>query len=280
MDQCETYPWSDEKTYEYFWKWEGDYYTVMNPAAPELKKLRPDMIYSLVELVEKNHRTVDTIRCFDTGKIWPLADKKPKEVKTVGMVSYKKAVNNREEDTILDIKQQVFGLLKTLGIKGATLETLHETFFHPKKQAAIKIGDTPIGYIATVHPLVLQNYKISETSQLSVAVLDMDKLQGYMTDEVNKSYETLQDQIVYRDVCFVIDKDKSWETVFEPISTLNNIGNINVFDLYAGSKLPEGKKSVAFTFSIKGDGTMTSEQINEITQQVIKAAESNGATLR
>lgn len=144
MDQCETYPWSDEKTYEYFKKREGEYYTVLNPAAPELSKLRPDMIYSLMDLVEKNHRTFDEIRCFDTGKIWPLVDKKAKEVKVVGMVSYKKSIHNRQEDTILDIKAQVFGMLSKLGIQNVELQTISEEYYHPKKQAVLMIEEVPI----------------------------------------------------------------------------------------------------------------------------------------
>lgn len=282
MNQCETYPWADEKTYAYFHKRDGEYYTVMNPAAPELSKLRPDMIYSLMDIVEKNHRTFDEIRCFDTGKIRPLADKQPKEVKVVGMVSYKKTVNSRQEDTVLDLKSHTFNMLSKLGIQNVTIEPMHESYFHPKKQARLMIGDIPVGYIATVHPLVQQKYKISETAQVSVSILDMDKLQKLMNMNPDNSrwYETLQDQIVYRDVCFVIDKDKSRDSIMNPIKALNNISDIEIFDLYAGDKLPEGKKSVAFTFSIQWDGTMTSEQINEVIQEVVKTGESHGATLR
>ena len=78
----------------------------------------------------------------------------------------------------------------------------------------------------------------------------------------------------------MIDKDKSRESIMNPIRSLSNISDIQIFDLYAGDKLPEGKKSVAFTFSIKGDGTMSSDQINEVIQEVVKTGESHGATLR
>lgn len=129
--------------------------------------------------------------------------------------------------------------------------------------------------------MIQQKYKIGEASQITVAVLDMDKLQGYMhTAPEAISYETLQDQIVYRDLCFVIDKDKTWDALLTPIKQLDTINNIEIFDLYAGNKLPEGKKSLAFTFSIKGDGTMTTEQINTILQKVIQTAEAHGAQLR
>ncbi len=234
MDQCETYPRADEKTYDYFMKREGDYYTVMNPAAPELSKMRPDMIYSLMDIVEKNHRTFDEIRCFDTGKIRPLHNKQPKEVKVVGMVSYKKAITKWDEDTILDVKSHTLQMLAKLGIKNVTIEAMHESHFHPKKQALIKIGDMPIGYMASVHPLILQKYKIPETAQVSVSILDMGKLQDIMNlNDATKEYETLQDQIVYRDVCFVIDKDKPRSAVMDEIKKLKTIGDLEVFDLYA-----------------------------------------------
>ncbi len=105
----------------------------------------------------------------------------------------------------------------------------------------------------------------------------MDALKEYMQKpaETAVSYKTLQDQIISRDVCLVIDKDKSWDTILDPIRKLDTISNIEIFDLYAGNKLPEGKKSIAFTFSIQGDGTMTSEQINTIIQSVVQTAEKH-----
>ena len=66
----------------------------------------------------------------------------------------------------------------------------------------------------------------------------------------------------------------------EPLSVMTDITNLNIFDLYAGDKLPAWKKSIAFSFTLKGDGTMTSEQINTVVQKVVKEAEKYGATLR
>lgn len=105
----------------------------------------------------------------------------------------------------------------------------------------------------------------------------MDALKEYMQKPVDTAvtYKTLQDQIVTRDVCLVIDKEKSWDMILDPIRKLDAISDIEIFDLYAGNKLPEGKKSIAFTFSIQGDGTMTSEHINAIIQDVVQTAEKH-----
>jgi len=235
MDQVETYPWADEKTYAYFGNSNQEHYTIINPSSPETSKLRPDMIYSMMEIVEKNHRTFDEIKAFDTGKIRPSADKRLVEMKALGMIAYRKTVNSRQEDTVLDMKSHVIGLLQKLGVTEIAFPTTTESHFHPKKQAHIMADGEMIGYIATIHPLVQQNYKIPETAQVSVASLDMEKLQKYMTgsNENNNEYNTLQDQIVYRDVCFVLDKDKTRDSVLDPIRKLQNISDINIFDIYA-----------------------------------------------
>lgn len=276
MDQVETYPWAEEKSYNRFREVDtSKLLTVINPAAPELSKLRPEMIYGMMELIEKNHRTFDEINCFDTGKIRPVVKGTPIEVKALGIISYKKTVSNRQDDTILSMKSHIRNLLLKVGVKEVSfMETTHP-FFHPKKQAEIMVNGEIIGYIATVHPLTQQAYKIPESAQVTMASVSMAKLQEYMSKPVdnNIEYTTLQDQIVYRDVCFVIDHDKPRSSVLEPIKKMPAIGNIEVFDLYSGNKIPEGKKSIAFSFSLKGDGTMTSEQINEHVQKIVATAE-------
>lgn len=93
-------------------------------------------------------------------------------------------------------------------------------------------------------------------------------------------YETLQDQIIYRDLCFVLDESQDFGTILNPIKALPQIEEIEIFDLYQGENLPQGKKSVALTMKIKGDGTLKTEQINEIMNSAIKEAEKNGGQLR
>ena len=97
--------------------------------------------------------------------------------------------------------------------------------------------------------------------------------------EINYSYETLQDQIVYRDLCFVIDEDKEFDEILDVIKTIKEIDWIEVFDLYKWNNLPEWKKSIAFKIKISWEN-MTTEQINEVMNKAIKAWEKIWAVLR
>ncbi|HOG15375.1 MAG TPA: hypothetical protein PK674_02200, partial [Candidatus Absconditabacterales bacterium] len=85
--------------------------------------------------------------------------------------------------------------------------------------------------------------------------------------------------IVWRDLCFVIDQEKDFGEVLNIAKNVEGVADLEIFDLYKGNNLPEGKKSVAFKIKIKGENMQT-ENINEIMNKVIKQVESSGAKLR
>lgn len=157
--------------------------------------------------------------------------------------------------------------------------------FHPKKQAKLILrnGATllEIGIIATLHPLVMKTMKFPETAQLCVLELNLELLKAFVHQTSNeKDYETLQDQIVWRDLSFVVSVKETFEQVITALQKMKEIDEIRVFDLYQGENLGEGKKSVSVQIKIKGDGTMTTDAINTVMQSAIKKVEATGASLR
>jgi len=73
------------------------------------------------------------------------------------------------------------------------------------------------------------------------------------TSEHIYTYETLQDQIIWRDLCFVVDTDKDFEELLSAIKKVPEIEEIEVFDVYAGKNLGEDKKSVSIKIKIVGN---------------------------
>lgn len=90
----------------------------------------------------------------------------------------------------------------------------------------------------------------------------------------------MQDQILRRDLSFVLDEKADFSELLKRIRSIPEIKDLQVFDLYQGENLPAGKKSLSIKIKLVGDGNMTTEQINEIMQKAIKKAESVGAELR
>ena len=68
-------------------------------------------------MVIKNHKTVDEIRIFDTGKAWPTVDNKLTETRDVGIVSYRNKVTTWQDDPRLDVKNACIAALRAAGVK-------------------------------------------------------------------------------------------------------------------------------------------------------------------
>lgn len=120
-----------------------------------------------------------------------------------------------------------------------------------------------------------------ENAHLSFMELNLDLLKSLVGKASNeKEYESLQDQIVWRDLSLVISKEETFEKVISAVEKVHGVSDVRVFDLYQGESLGAEKKSISLQIKIKGDGNMTTEQINEVLQKAIQAGEKAGANLR
>lgn len=256
--------------------------------------MRDKMLYNFISIAQKNSKFFDSFKLFDIGKVRNktralittgldprYAEQHISEHLTLGALIYQKNNENWQTDTILSLKGIVEQIINQLGIKGKIFfEKSEFSCFHPKKQAKILLrnGAVPLelGYIATLHPLQLQNYKFPETAQLSFLELDLDFIKSLMFQQgYEKEYETLQDQLLRRDLSFVLENDADFGTVIAALEKMAAIEQVKVFDLYQGANLGEEKKSISLQLKIKGDGSMTTEAINTILQEAIKKGEQS-----
>jgi len=152
---------------------------------------------------------------------------------------YQKNIDQWNKDPILEAKHIVRILAKELELGNVVFEKSSTPQFHPKKQATIKIGDLVIGFVGALHPLILQNNKITETSGVVYLSLNITAIVENIKEasEHTYTYETLQDQIIRRDICFVVDANKSFDAVITAVKKVPEVQEIEVFDVYAGKNL-------------------------------------------
>ncbi len=302
-NQVETYPRVSEKELNELGGDANILYTLQNPVNPEKPYLRAGMHYELLNHTAKNSKFFDEFKIFDIGKIRKKSEKNLKNLKDasnenfasslvnetsqLGILLYKKHIASREQDTLLEGKTIVATLLKELGITQDIIRTKTDgDKYHPKKQATIEVmtKDWPymIGFIGNFHPLVLSSLKIPENAGVTYIGLDIDKLVALTQNENDHIYtfETLQDQIIRRDLCFVIDANKSFDDIISAVKNVDEVKEVEVFDVYAGKNLGDDKKSVSIKIKITGNGDTTTDQINDIMNKAIKAGESAGGSLR
>ena len=300
----ETYPWfnSNKEKSEIAGLPVSDAYfdkllSLKNPTAPENKYLRDTLFFNLLGVIEKNFRFFDKIKIIETWKIFRKGQKRNEsseenqnfsceERLVAGAMMYQKDVKNWQNNNIFVLKNLIKKILKEYNLKGLLEikpgldnEDLQK-LSHPKQAGTILLNKQPIGKIFTLHPYYHKNFKFPEKAQITYIEIDLDKLIDLKKKSKQKpiqkvQYYTLEDQIVERDLSFVIPKSDNYGKILQAVSKIKQIIDVETFDLYD----LWDEKSISIRIKIYGEN-MTSEDINQVMEKAIKEAEKVGARLR
>ncbi len=293
-DQLQTYPRCDETFFDLLGYNRKDLIQLLNATSPELSYLRPSLIPNLLLAVAKNAKIYSEFILFDSGQTWNRSEtfsrylnKQSFETTRLWIVRYKKVVSGWKDDALLDVKAMIQSLIGASGLSDDKLiyKSTEHTYYHPKKQGEVIYDGMVIGTIAQLHPTILEVLKIETTAQVVVVELVLETLnnllwsQGYSFQSEAK-YQTIQDQILTRDLCFVVDQAMGFGDIVSVVQAIDGIQNVELFDLYQGEHLPQGNKSLAMTITIVWDGSWTTNQINAVMNTAIAEVEKIGGKLR
>ena len=153
-------------------------------------------------------------------------------------------------------------------------------YLHPGRQANIIYDNNVIGYIGEVHPEVLDNYGIAD--KVYVTVLDMPEIVARATFDVK--YEGIAKYpAVSRDISMVMKKELLAGEV-EAIIRKNGgqlLESYHLFDIYEGSQIKEGYKSMAYSISFRAkDRTLEDKDITEVMNKILNALSKLDIELR
>lgn len=153
-------------------------------------------------------------------------------------------------------------------------------FFHPGRQANICYGGTVVGYIGEIHPTVAANYSIKE--RVYVAVLDMPEI--VKDASFDRKYQGIAKfPAATRDISMVVPKAilaGDIEKVFDEKGG-QYLESYQLFDIYEGSQIKLGYKSLAYSLTFRGkDKNLEENDITSAMNKILKALESMGIELR
>ena len=155
-----------------------------------------------------------------------------------------------------------------------------KAFLHPGRQAAILYEGDMVGYLGEVHPDVLDNYKIGEKAY--VAVLDMPAVTPHTSFD-RKYTGIAKYPAVSRDLSMVVPKNILVGQIEEMIVQRGGkiLESYNLFDIYEGSQILEGYKSVAYSITFRAkDHTLEEREINGAMNKILNGLKSMGIELR
>jgi phenylalanyl-tRNA synthetase beta chain len=262
---------------------------IKNPLVEDQSVMRTTMVYGLLDTLRKNaNNGCPDLSIFEIGRTFLNCGegKLPEESNVLaGLLSG--AMNtdmwgSKLSADFYDIKGCVENLFLDLKLNNVHYRSADtQSFLHPGKSCGVYIGDIKIGYLGTLHPNVLENMDLKNTAY--IFELNLDILAEHYQDSITYK-EISKFPAITRDVAFLVpgsmETDYMLKIVFNQEEDL--LENVGIFDIYADSGLPEGKKSLGLRFSYRAsDRTLTDIEVNNIHEKIVQnTIQQTGAKIR
>ncbi len=250
---------------------EGVVVSLKNPIAG-LSVMRSTLFAGLVRTMQNNiNRGAESIKLFELARVFYSEDENAQPLKIAGLLYGNRDQinwsNQRCEVDFYDIKSEVEILLNnTSEIKFVACADYQ--FLHSGRCAKIYACGKEIGIMGQLHPLVGQTLGLDSLPYMFE--LDINALTEH---DIVFSFQPISKyQKVTRDLAFITDSSLSVGLMINYIKSCNidDLRDVVVFDIYKGSHLGEGKKSIAIKLIFQADKTLTDEEIEVKVNQVIK----------
>ncbi len=251
---------------------------IINPLGDEYSTMRTQLTTSMLTVLATNiNKKIPNGRFYEISKRFipkalPLCEQ-PLEIPTMSIGIY-----GKDED-FFTLKGLIESVCKVFGAH-TQYERSNEPYLHPGRQALVKANNKECAVFGEVHPAVADSYGID--TKVYVAEIKLDVLLGI--EKRKTVYKPLPKfPAVERDFAVLVDSEIPVGTLEKAISSGAGrlLERIELFDIYQGSQIPDGKKSVAFSVFLRSpDATLTDNEIDTINQKIISKLEAVGGILR
>jgi phenylalanyl-tRNA synthetase beta chain len=258
---------------------------MLNPLSNDLSAMRQSLLFSGLEAVSYNiNRRNSDLKLFEFGKTYhklPSGYVEPKHLTLFasGNRSEESWRNDQKPSDFFLFKGYVTSVLERLGIlkiqnKPATSDVFAEGM-------AIACGNDILVEFGTVKKSILKHFDIKQ--EVFYADFNWNLILKLISTKI-KFTDIPKYPEVRRDLALLVDQSVAFDAIYSIARQTEKslLKDINLFDVYEGKNLPEGKKSYAVSFTLQDNSkTLTEEQIDKIMNKLQKNMEIElGASLR
>lgn len=259
---------------------------MLNPLSSDLSVMRQSMLFSSLEAVSYNNNRRNTdLKLYEFGKTYhkiegSFIEKKHLTITVTGNAQAENWNFTQKPSDFFLFKGYVMSVLSKLNLdkKVKTVPVSHDVF---SEGVALAIGAEIIGEIGTIKKSVLKHFDVKQ--DVFFADLNWEAIQKYVSNKI-KLVEIPKFPEVRRDLALLVDHTVTFEQLYviSKQTEKSLLKEINLFDVYEGKNLPQGKKSYALSFILQDTSkTLTDIQIDKIMSKLQSNFESQlGATLR
>ena len=253
---------------------------LMWPMTVERSALRQNILSGMLDTVAYNvNRKNSNLAIYEIGKIFhQTGDVQldlPQEVETFafaisGLVAEKDFQTQPVPVDFFYAKGIVEALAEKLNLDIDFVAEKGLNSMHPGRTASILLDGEVIGFVGQVHPQTVKNYGIPETY---VAEINLTAVEASL-----KPSQTFQEIIkfpaVSRDMALLLPAETTHKEVVSAIESagVKRLTNIKLFDVYAGTNIEEGKKSMAYSLTFQNpEASLTDEEVAKFMEKISQA---------
>lgn len=264
----------------------GSTITLASPLSEERKNVRRSILPSLLESVAYNlARNQENIGLYEISDVTNEENSENRlAIAISGNLQENKWNHYDVKADFYVMKSILITILEQLGFDKARIfikeNTENTQFFHPYQSASIYIAKQWIATFGVVHPKIEKHYDIknSVVAEMNLSALTNMKVSTLKYKPLSK-YPS-----VTRDIALLADKAVTFEHLKTIIQKIGKqlVKEIEVFDIYEGKYVEEGKKSIAIRIVLQSDNeTLETNQVNDlITKMINELEEKCNVTLR
>ena len=255
-----------------------------NPIASNLAEMRRSLMPGLVEAVRHNvNRQAPRIRVFETGQCFVSSGDQLDQSERLGIALYgQQAPLHFSGDRLVDffdLKGIVDGLEIVNGGGSLSWSSGEHPALAPGQTARVSINGQSIGIVGRLHPRLARELDLPKP--LFLADLNLSPL---LSGQVTAFKAISRYPRVLRDLAVVVDDSIAWQQIVDAVKSLGDsrIQSVELFDVYRGTGVPEGRQSLALSLSLQDpEKTLDDVAIQEMVDQVVRTlGEQTGAELR
>lgn len=251
---------------------------ILNPFGEDQSLMRTTLYMGMLDSAARNlNRRTGQGRFFEVGNVhFDNNPTLPEERKKLGVLYF------GDNESFFTLKGSLETLFSACAMQPVRYEATERPYFQPGRAARlIATSGAVIGEMGQLHPDVAGAWGIG--CPVYAAELSMSTLLKESTG--TKKFSPLpRYPVVQRDLAVVVDRDVENAALTELILRADTpviIENVNLFDVYSGAGVLLGKKSMAYTFTLRAeDHTLCDEEIRSAMDAIIRSLELGGAPLR
>ncbi len=255
--------------------------TLLNPITTSLSVMRASLLPGLVQTLRHNlNHGQERLRLFEVGRCFTgvEADQQPQRVAGLlygAAMTEQWGAATRTAD-FFDLKVEVEALVAPQGLD---FRNEPHPALHPGQCACLYLGDRAVGWIGALHPRLVQMRGLARAP----LVFELD-LMVFAEGSLPRYGGVARLPAVRRDLAVLVDEAVPVGRMLDTLRAAlpPAITALDLFDVYRGKGLPEGKKSLAFKVLLQHtEKTFTDAEIDALIGQVLnQMADSFGAVLR